>query len=101
MKQIKINVVESDYFEIAQLAKEADLSMAKYFRSLLGMKISDEKKRKEPIPKINYKKCDPELLYEISAIGRNLNQIARKLNSENILELEKLNEIHEKVMSLK
>ena len=101
MKQIKINVTESDYYKIAELAKNENLSMAKYFRTFLDFSIKHERKRKEPIPKINYKKCDPELLYQITGIARNINQITRTWNTEKILEIAKLNAIYKKVMSLK
>jgi hypothetical protein len=63
--------------------------------------IENAPKPKKKKSKIIYKRADPNLLYEVNKIGVNLNQIARRLNSdEDDLKLQILYRIYEEVMSL-
>jgi hypothetical protein len=98
-KQIKVNLDESDYRYHKQKSEEFGISMSEYIRRHLDAQIDDVR-----TPKKSYKKyvaVDPNLLYEINKIGNNLNQIARRINRGESLDLfilltnieQKLNEL--------
>lgn len=68
-REIKIRLSEIEFITLQQLKTKSRL--AEWIRELaLGQK-----------PKQQYKKFDPNLLYEINRIGVNLNQIARYCNN--------------------
>lgn len=69
-----------------ELAKIIDKSVVKEFRD-----------KKLPNGTPMFQEIDPKLLYEINKIGININQIAKRLNSEYILELEYLVDIQNKI----
>lgn len=74
MKKIrnrKITVRYSDE-ELEQAKKKSVGTMASWLRDL----SLDQKDKKLPKP------VNPKLLYELNAIGVNLNQIARRINSD-------------------
>jgi vacuolar-type H+-ATPase subunit I/STV1 len=98
-KQIKVNLDESDFCYHKRKSEQLNISMSEYVRQHLDAKIDDVR-----TPKKSYKKyiaTDPNLLYEINKIGNNLNQIARKINQGESLDLfilltnieQKLNEL--------
>jgi hypothetical protein len=86
-KQIKVNLTEEAHHRINAL----------FVRRLLDKKTIGAPLPYKDKPKIIYRKVDPELLYEINKIGINLNQIAKRLNEENILELGRLVDIQNKI----
>ena len=58
----------------SEIAKSYNMSLSEFFRSLIEKKeISNQK--------IIYKKTDPKIIRMIAGIGNNLNQIAKKINS--------------------
>lgn len=68
---IKIRVTENEYLELKQ--KSTKPRLAEWMReSCLGIASS---KRKQKVPSV-----DPALLRQLSAMGNNLNQIARQIN---------------------
>lgn len=73
--------------ELERLKKLAgNVPMARYCHE----RILQEKPKSKPEPVTQYKATSPELLRELNAIGRNLNQIARLGNTarrQNSLEL--------------
>jgi len=96
-KQIKINLTKEAHSRIKLLASDANLTVSEFVRILLDEKTVDAPLPQEDKPKIIYRKVDPQLLYEINKIGININQIAKRLNGENILELEYLVDIQNKI----
>ena len=63
----------------SEIAKSNDMSLSEYFRSLI---------EKE---KISKKKTDPKVARMIAGIGNNINQIAKKINSNpNLTTIEKV-----------
>lgn len=99
-KQIKINLTEEAHNRINILAKNANLTVSEFVRTLLNEKTINAPLPHNNKPKVIYRKINPKLLYEINKIGVNLNQIAKKLHTENILELSILLDIQKKINSL-
>lgn len=71
-KLFTMKVTQTEKEEWAEIAKSHNLSMSQIVRFCLS-----REKKKAPKQIIE---VDPKLLYEVNAIGNNLNQIARKLN---------------------
>ena len=76
-KSIKIKVTEKEFFELNEIKNKSGYSaLAVYLREVgLEQKISSKK---------DYPKVDPDLLFQLSGIGNNINQIARQVNSSDI-----------------
>lgn len=73
-KSIKIRVTEAEKIQL--LERAGDLALAEFMRDFcLSAKPVQKRKHREPPP------VAPELLFELSALGNNLNQIARRVNS--------------------
>jgi hypothetical protein len=89
-KQIKVNFTPIVYEKLSQIADEKGITKAKLIRDFLGAKIADER---EPKRKRIHKTADPKLLYHLSKIGGNLNQIAKHLNEGNKLDFQVLSEL--------
>lgn len=71
-KEIKLRFTE---LEFEELNKRKDGALAVWIRELaLGQPMRSNQKIKPP-------SVSPKLLYQLSAIGNNLNQIARSINS--------------------
>ena len=104
-KQIKLNLLETQYEIIDSLSSEENISMAQYCMSKLPLDLStvNFRKRKAKVDKTPSKKSDPKLLFYLSSIANNVNQIAKKSNSNQIdntdilLELMKINNYIEEV----
>ena len=99
-KQIKINVTHEHHHELSITANKLDMSIAQYIREELNIDIKNPPKRhfkiyKEKITKLQ---VDDSLIYHLSKIGTNINQIARGINSKDydnnliLLELIKIKE---------
>jgi len=68
----------------SEIAKSYNMKLSQFFRSLIEKKeIANQK--------IIYKKTDPKVLRMLAGIGNNLNQIAKKINSNpNLTTIEKV-----------
>lgn len=73
-KEIRILIKLDEYDRIDALAKSKGLSKAVYMRSLVGTDIDDRYFTKESKDLI-------QLIYQFRKIGLNINQVAKKLNS--------------------
>jgi hypothetical protein len=68
IKFIGCRVTEEEYLDIRQQAENAGITLSTYIRHML---------KQQPIIKVYQPK---ELLYQLLAIGRNINQIAKQCN---------------------
>ena len=75
---LKVGMDKELYLKAQYKAKDAELTLANFVRQLL--------KNSKVIPK----KDDTKLLYHLSKIGNNINQIARKIHSESYREIDSL-----------
>lgn len=74
-KRTKILKIRLSEDEQSELKKKTSGSLASWVRDIA---LDSEKKRKQvEIPEV-----DPHLLRQVSGIGNNLNQIARRVNTE-------------------
>jgi len=98
MKQIKVYFPPKDFERLKTEAKNQNLTMSEFIRNSVNSKLENA-----PAPKIKkvYKVTNPNLLFFISNIANNINQIAKKLNSKNEFDRKALLEIYQKVMSFK
>jgi len=71
-----------------RLAKSYDLPLSHIIQRLLDQEELPKKKRSRPLAKI-----DPLLMRQLSAIGNNVNQIARRVNSGDLSALSELHAI--------
>lgn len=82
LKLFTMKVEENQYKKYKALAKSKKRPLATIIKMLLDEqplpKNVIEKKESERV----YSKVNPELIRQVSAIGNNLNQIARRLNQE-------------------
>ena len=98
MKQIKVYFPIEDFEKLKESSKSQNITMSEFLRNAVNSKIENA-----PVPKIKkvYKVTNPDLLFFISNISNNINQIAKKLNSKNEFDRKMLLEIYQKVMSFK
>jgi len=82
-KQIKVNLNPDFYQKILKYAEINEMSIAEVFRQCVGTKIEDSREAK--IRRV-HKSTDPKLLYQLNRIGNNLNQVAKYLNSGQVLD---------------
>lgn len=75
-KLLTMKVDEEEKSRWQKLASDRGVSLAELIRTKLDDLPPPQKKR-QPKPIIE---VDPNLLFEVNAIGNNLNQIARRLN---------------------
>jgi len=84
MKLFTMKVDEKKLLEYHNLAKSYDLPLSRLIKDFLDgqdlPKVAPIKKRKIP-------KADQDLIRQVAAIGNNLNQIARKVNRGEDLDL--------------
>ena len=107
-KQVKINLTPSHYSELDTEALNNNKSIAQLIRDKLGIDLKDTPKalqrpRKVRSDKKEILKADPQLLYHLSKIGTNLNQISKHLNSNNAVDrvvLSSIIEIQEELKKL-
>ena len=90
-KQVKINLTPSHYSELETEALNNNKSIAQLIRDKLGIDLkstprSFQRSRKVRSDKKEILKADPQLLYHLSKIGTNLNQISKHLNSGNAVD---------------
>lgn len=74
-KEIKIRMTETEHQRLLERCDR--LHLAEWLR-LLG--LGEQTSRKRPVPEVA-----PELLRQVSGMGNNLNQIARRLNQSDSL----------------
>ena len=107
-KQVKINLTPSHYLELETEALSSNKSIAQLIRDKLGIDLKDtprsfQRSRKVRSDKKEILKADPQLLYHLSKIGTNLNQISKHLNSGNVVDsivINSLIEIQEELKKL-
>ena len=107
-KQVKINLTPEHYQELQDEALSNDKSIAQLIRDKLGIDLKDtpkalQRSRKVRSDKKEILKADPQLLYHLSKIGTNLNQISKQLNSTKIVDsivISSLNEIQQEIKKL-
>ena len=90
-KQVKINLTPSHYSELEMEALNNNKSIAQLIRDKLGIDLKStprtfQRSRKVRSDKKPVVKADPQLLYHLSKIGTNLNQISKHLNSGNAVD---------------
>ena len=69
---------------------EKDDLLARCGRSELAVWMRETCLAEKPKRKPNYPTIDPQLLYQLSGIGNNINQIARHLNSKDFNPIDKV-----------
>ena len=85
MKLFTMKVREDDLEKYKAFAKSKGLPLS----TLIKMLLEDQPLPKDqPVEKNRrFKKVDPDLLFQIAQIGNNLNQIARRVNSGERIEI--------------
>ncbi len=107
-KQVKINLTPEHYLELEEQAISSNKSIAQLIRDKLGIDLKTTPKalqrtRKVRSDKREVTRADPQLLYHLSKIGANLNQISKHLNSTKIVDsivISSLNEIQQEIKKL-
>lgn len=107
-KQVKINLTQEHYQELQDEALSNDKSIAQLIRDKLGIDLKTTPKalqrpRKVRSDKREVTRADPQLLYHLSKIGTNLNQISKHLNSGNVVDsivISSIIEIQEEIKKL-
>ena len=107
-KQVKINLTPSHYLELEEQAISSNKSIAQLIRDKLGIDFKTTPKalqrtRKVRSDKREVTRADPQLLYHLSKIGTNLNQISKHLNSTKVVDsvvISSLIEIQEELKKL-
>jgi len=97
-KQIKINFKPHDYEKIEAYASAEKVSKAEWIRSRLDIQYSDM-----PQPRNKDNDMKLMLIYEVSKIGNNLNQLAKHVNFKKYIDgmiLQKLVEIQKSIEKL-
>lgn len=105
-KQVKINLTPSHYSELETEALNNNKSIAQLIRDKLGIDLKTTPKalqrpRKVRSDKREVTRADPQLLYHLSKIGTNLNQISKHLNSGNVVDSIVINSLIEIQQELK
>lgn len=98
MKQIKVYFPVEDFDRLKESSKSQNITMSEFIRNSTNSKLENA-----PAPKTKkvYKVSDPKLLFFLSNISNNINQIAKKINSKNEFDRKAIFDIYEKVMSFK
>ncbi|WP_439503067.1 MobC family plasmid mobilization relaxosome protein [Methylophaga sp.] len=82
-RQLKVRLTDHEYTKLEDLASAQGITKADYVRQKLDL----ESVKRSPMKKIRARQftpVDPSLLRQITRIGNNLNQIARKANGEGV-----------------
>jgi predicted transcriptional regulator len=82
LKLFTMKVEENQYLKYKDFAKSKNKPLSKIIKMLLDDQPIPENVIEKKEPKRVYNKVNPELIRQISAIGNNLNQIARRLNQK-------------------
>lgn len=77
-KQIKVFLLDEEYETLKEKCSNLNISYSDYFRQLIAFGYIKPSSRKDSIE--DHKK----FLYEMNHIGGNINQIARKVNSQRV-----------------
>jgi len=94
-KLLTMKVTQEEKEEWQKLAASYNMSLAQFIRNLINNKPIENKK-------VIYKKADPEIIRAIAGIGNNINQIARRINTnEKIDVLIQLRNIEKRLEKLK
>ena len=83
--QVKIKILPEDLEDLQFLSSKENLKPPAYIRKKLGYSLDKKDERKSysfKNEKVIINKADPKLIFEISKIGANLNQIAKQLNQK-------------------
>ena len=107
-KQVKINLTPEHYSELDTEALNNGMSIAQLVRHKLGIDLKTTPKalqrpRKVRSDKKEIVKADPQLLYHLSKIGTNLNQITKHLNTTKVVDsvvISSIIEIQEEIKKL-
>ena len=103
-KQVKINLTPEHHQELEKEALENNQTIAQFIRDKLDINLKEKPRtRKMRSDKKEVIKADPQLLYHLSKIGNNLNQISKHLNSGNAVDRVVLNtliEVKEEIKKL-
>lgn len=81
-----IRLSKDERAEIERRATAAGLTIGGYCKSIIFNSPPSRRSRRPPVDKIELAR----LLGEIGRLGNNLNQIARKLNAESLIEIPEL-----------
>ncbi|RXJ68663.1 hypothetical protein CRV08_07530 [Halarcobacter ebronensis] len=86
-KQVKVNLTSEHHQQLLDVALKKDMTLAQYIRDSLNINLKEKPRvRKKRTDSAIYNKADPLLIYHLSMIGSNINQIAKHLNSGNSLD---------------
>ncbi len=103
-KQVKINLTPEHHQELEKEALANNQTIAQFIRDKLDIDLKQKPRtRKMRSDKKEVIKADPQLLYHLSKIGNNLNQISKHLNSGNAVDRVVLNtliEVKEEIKKL-
>lgn len=83
-KQVKVNLTPEHHQQLTDIALENNMTIAQYIRDNLNINLKEKPRiRKKRTDSAEFNKADPQLIYHLSMIGNNINQIAKHLNSGN------------------
>ena len=103
-KQVKVNLTPEHHQELEKEALANNQTIAQFIRDKLDINLKEKPRtRKMRSDKKEVIKADPQLLYHLSKIGNNLNQISKHLNSGNAVDRVVLNtliEVKEEIKKL-
>ena len=86
-KQVKVNLTPEHHQQLTDIALENNMTLAQYIRDNLNIDLKEKPRvRKKRTDSAEFNKADPQLIYHLSMIGNNINQIAKHLNSGNSLD---------------
>lgn len=98
-KQLKINLTEEAHEKVTLLAQEAGLTKSEFFRKMINEKTENaqvpEKKEIQVVHKI-----DKDFFRQYVGVSTNINQIAKRLNTDNIFEAKMLQRVEQKIDNL-
>lgn len=100
-KQTKVSNTPEDHEIISQIAREKGVTRAQLYREALGFVFENPRKRLEPkTPKVEVK-IERSWIYEINAIGVNLNQAVEAMHTQKaLIELRALQQIIDQINNL-
>jgi len=75
MKQIKVNLEESDYNKLSDMAASEGITMAELIRRQFDFSIENNLTTKV------HQKIDPALLFELKKVADNLNKVAENMSN--------------------
>lgn len=84
-RKISINVKPEDYEKLELIANNQNLTVAAYCRNILKVENDIDKTYRAKKPKVIPDEVK-RFLYLLSSISNNLNQVARRTNSEKVID---------------